>query len=358
MKVFFSGGGTLGPVTPLLAIAETIREAHGDAEFFWVGEKNGPEKELVATAGFTPLVIHAGKLRRYWSIANIKDIVHVFFGFCQSLHHVWKENPDVCISAGGFVSVPLHFAAWVLGVPTWIHQQDVQVGLANRLMTPIAKKITTALAETVKKFPARKTMWLGNPIREDVYAGDRVRALKRFGLSGTLPVVFVTGGGTGSARVNELTVGAMQHLVKQIEIIHVYGRERPADAVLQAAKMFAPFYHSYPFFTEEMKDAYAVADVVVSRGGFGTLSELAALQKPAVLIPKPGHQEDNVAILAKAEAVVLVDERTTSGLHLAQIIRGLCDRKDVRALMASRLHSLLPPAKKEKILEVLEEAVG
>lgn len=357
MKVFFSGGGTLGPVTPLLAIREVLFDAHPEATFFWVGASNGPEKQLIAEAHMQHLVIHAGKLRRYWSIANIKDIWNITLGFFESLHHLWKENPDICISAGGFASVPLHYAAWVLGIPTWIHQQDVKVGLANRLMTPIAKRITTALQETVRKFPQHKTTWLGNPVRKGILAGDKERARKRFRLNGKLPVVFVTGGGTGSLRVNELAIEAMSHLVHQVEMIHVYGTERPAEGVEKASQIFAGTYHAYPFFTTEMNDAYAVADVVISRGGFGTLSELAALKKPSVLIPKPGQQEDNVTLLAKAESVVLIDERTTSGLHLSQIIRGLVDHKDVCGVMGERLYHVLPPAKKTEILEVIEDIV-
>jgi UDP-N-acetylglucosamine--N-acetylmuramyl-(pentapeptide) pyrophosphoryl-undecaprenol N-acetylglucosamine transferase len=357
MKVFFSGGGTLGPVTPLLAMKEMIVGAHPEATFFWVGAKDGPEKKLITEAHMPHLVIHAGKLRRYWSIANIKDIFYIILGFFESLHHLWKENPDVCISAGGFASVPLHYAAWILGIPTWIHQQDVKVGLANRLMTPIAKQITTALQEGVHKFPRHKTRWLGNPIRQGIFAGSAERAKKRFNLSGALPIVFVTGGGTGSIRVNDLAVEAMSRLMHQVDMIHVYGTERPADGIEQTKKMFPHSYRAYPFFTEEMNDAYAVADVVISRGGFGTLSELAALKKPSILIPKPGQQEDNVTLLAKAEAVVLVDERTTSGLHLAQIIRGLVDHKEVREVMGERLYHVLPPAKKEQIIEVLDEVL-
>ncbi len=350
MKVFFSGGGTLGPVTPLLAIREVLQKEYPEATFFWVGAKHGPEQTLIAEARMSHLIIHAGKLRRYWSIANIKDIGNIILGFFESLHHLWKENPDVCISAGGFASVPLHYAAWILGIPTWIHQQDVKVGLANRLMTPIAKHITTALKETVRKFPSYKTTWLGNPVRSGILEGDIDRAARRFQLSKKLPVVFVTGGGTGSARVNELAVEAMSHLVNQIEMIHVYGAERPTASIAKAMSIFRGTYHAYPFFTSEMNDAYAIADVVISRGGFGTLTELAALKKPAILIPKPGQQEDNVFLLAKAESVVLVDERTTSGLHLSQIIRGLIDHKSLRTLMGERLYQLLPPAKKEEIV--------
>ena len=145
MKILFSGGGTLGPVTPLLAIHDMVTEAHPNATFFWLGNKLGPEKMTIEKFDIPFHTISSGKLRRYISFWNVIDIIRIIIGFFQSIKILWKEKPDVCISAGGFVSVPVHAAAWLLGIPTWVHQQDVVIGLANKLMAPSARVITTAL---------------------------------------------------------------------------------------------------------------------------------------------------------------------------------------------------------------------
>jgi UDP-N-acetylglucosamine--N-acetylmuramyl-(pentapeptide) pyrophosphoryl-undecaprenol N-acetylglucosamine transferase len=356
MKIIFSGGGTLGPVTPLLAIKEIIAQEYPDAKFVWVGTVHGPERELVEKAGIEFRTIASGKLRRYFSFLNFFDLFRFVIGFFQSLKFIWKQNPDVCISAGGFVSVPLHYAAALLGTPTWIHQQDVKVGLANRLMSSCARLITTATREEKSEFPARKTVWLGNPVRKDILRGEKEKAKKIFGLSGTLPVVFVTGGGTGSAMVNQMVVEALPHLEGVCEIIHLSGKERPHDLTERAAK-HSKLYHTYEFFTDEMKHAYAGAHLIVSRGGFGSLTELAALQKAAIVIPKPGHQEENVAFLKHANAVVMLDERNDSGLALAKLIRELLAHPERLKELGITLHEVLPPASEELVLELFRKSM-
>lgn len=124
MKVVFSGGGTLGPVTPLLAIAQAYREKYPDTEFIWIGTKNGPEKELVEKNNIRFLTLTSGKLRRYFSFWNIFDLFQIVVGFFQAFIFLIKEKPSLLISAGGYISVPLHWAGALLAIPEWIHQQD------------------------------------------------------------------------------------------------------------------------------------------------------------------------------------------------------------------------------------------
>lgn len=352
MKIIFSGGGTLGPVTPLLAMRETIQQEFPNTYFIWVGTRRGPEKELVEQAGIPFFTLSSGKFRRYLSFWNVTDIFRIVIGFFQSLVLLWKEDPDICISAGGFISVPLHWAAWFLGIPTWIHQQDIRVGLANKLMVPFATIITTSLERQLKEFPKKKTMWLGNPIRSEVFEGTALQARKRFELDAKAPVVFATGGGTGSMKVNQMVVQAVQHLQGKCQIVHLTGKERPQELIGPAQRQFS-HYKPYQFFTEEMKDAYAVADVVISRGGFGTLTELAALKKPAILVPKEGHQQENVRFLEEANAAELVNEKTSDGNYLAKVVKELLEDADERKKLGERLHAMLPPAKKEKIIEII-----
>jgi len=356
MKVVFSGGGTLGPVTPLLAVYDMIRVQYPEVEFLWVGMKTGPERKLIEEKEIRFTTLSSGKLRRYLSLWNIVDIFRIFIGFFQSLKLMWREDPSVCISAGGFISVPLHWAAWFFGVPTWVHQQDVRVGLANKVMAPVAKVITTALEANLKDFSKRKTIWLGNPVRAEILTGTVSNARKRFNLQEKLPVIFATGGGTGSMRVNQLITQSVQHLKGFAQVIHLSGKERPQDLVERAVKHF-DYYQVHQFFTKEMKDAYAAADIVISRGGFGTITEIATLGKPAILIPKPGHQEENVKFLEKAGAVILVNEKTADGNYLAKVIRELLQDEVKQKQLGLQLQKLMPLAKPEKVLEIIKQLI-
>jgi len=354
MKVLFSGGYTLGPVTPLLAVKEIIQDEYPASEFIWVGTKTGPEKKLIEEEKIKFLAISSGKFRRYFSLFNFVDIFRVFVGFFQAFKILWREKPSMCISAGGFVSVPVHFAAWLMGIPTWIHQQDILIGLSNSIMSPFARVITTSVEKNLKHFSKRKVFWLGNPVRKDILKGKKEKAQEIFGLKKNMPVVFANGGGTGSIKVNQMVVEAMQDLSGLVQIIHLSGKERPQELVERAQRHFED-YHVYQFFTKEMKHAYAVADIVVSRGGFGTLSEIAALGKVAIIIPKSGHQVDNVEFLENKGAAILVNERTADGLYLAKLIRQLLLDKEKKEKLAKNLSVILPLAKKHDIIDLVEK---
>lgn len=353
MKIVFSGGGTLGPVTPLLAIAEVCRKKYPDTQFVWIGTKNGPEKEIVEKAGIRFVTLTSGKWRRYFSILNIFDLFKILWGFCESFIFVLIERPTLMISAGGFVSVPLHYAGTLLGVKSWIHQQDWQVGMANRIMAPLADKITVALEKNLHAFNKKKTVWLGNPVRAEILAGDKERAKKLFGITTNLPVVFAMGGGTGSLKVNQLIVESIQHLQGNCEVVHLSGKERPQEMVSRISTMFSS-YHHFQFFTSEMADAYALADIVVSRGGFGSITEIAALKKASILIPKFGHQYDNVKFIADAGAAIFIDERTADGNYLAKIIKQLLADPIYQKQLQQKISVVMPVAKSEQILAIVD----
>ncbi len=354
MKIMFSGGGTLGPVVPLLAIAETCKRYNAQTEFVWVGTQHGPEKDLVAEYDIPFISIMSGKLRRYISLWNIFDIFKIIFGFLQSLFVLWQQKPDMLITAGGFVSVPLHYAAFALGIPTWVHQQDAQVGLANKLMSYVAQVVTTALRDTQKYFSENKTIWMGNPVR-DLHPDDFLQSRHIFNIPEQAPVILAMGGGTGSATVNKLVVEALPAWPRNWHVIHLVGRERPKDLQENATKVF-PNYHVYPFLKSEMKDAYAIADVVITRAGFGSLTELASLGKASIVLPMAGtHQEVNARLLAQQKAVIVMDERMDSGLKLARLAADLIDLPETRSYLGDRLRTVLPPAEPKQIMGIIDK---
>jgi UDP-N-acetylglucosamine--N-acetylmuramyl-(pentapeptide) pyrophosphoryl-undecaprenol N-acetylglucosamine transferase len=357
MKILFSGGGTLGPVVPLLAIAEIYKKHDLNAEFFWIGTEHGPEKELIAEYGIPFFTIMSGKLRRYISLWNFFDIFKIFFGFFQSLFFLWQKKPDVVITAGGFVSVPLHFAAFALGIPAWVHQQDAQVGLANKIMSYTAKKVTTALRDTQLFFSENKTEWLGNPVR-DLSVKNINESRNRFGIPVGVPVILAMGGGTGSSNINNLVMEALPKWPREWHIIHLVGRERPRDLQERATGVFTN-YHVYPFLKEEMKDAYAIADVVITRAGFATITELAALGKPAIILPISGtHQDVNAKLLSDNQAAIVLNELTDNGLKLARIVADLMESDLNRLNLGKQLKKTLPPADPAKVVAIVDSLVS
>jgi len=357
MKIILSGGGTLGPVVPLLAVYDAYKEAYPETEFIWVGTRKGPEREMIERRGIKYRAIFTAKWRRYFSLRNIHDLIKFIFIFFHSLFFLIKERPDILISAGGFVSVPVHFAGKILGIPSWVHQQDVRPGLANRLMSHVATKVTVVLNESLQYFPREKSEWIGNPVRE-LQFDDIAQAKMKMGIKDNEPVIFALGGGTGSFKLNKMVLEAMNHWPKSWHIIHLVGKERPADMAEKAEKFFEN-YKMYKFFDEEMKYAYAASDVIVCRAGFGTITELASLSKTAILLPiSDSHQLENALFLAQKNAVVLMNEIWDNGLKLSKTVQELVESKDRREKLGERLHSVLPIAKKEKIIALINEVAA
>jgi UDP-N-acetylglucosamine--N-acetylmuramyl-(pentapeptide) pyrophosphoryl-undecaprenol N-acetylglucosamine transferase len=209
------------------------------------------------------------------------------------------------------------------------------------------------LNENTKKFKG-DVIWLGNPVREEILKGDKERAKKIFNIKSDLPVVFVLGGGTGSQRVNELIADAVPELKDVCEIIHVTGQERK-KITPKIDDGFFPHYHCFEFFVDEMPEAYAIADVVIARGGFGTISEIASMGKPAIFIPKPGHQCQNVAFLVEHEAGISVDERVANGRLLAEMIKDLIKDTEQRKKIGKNLYTLIPPADEDEIADIIDK---
>jgi len=356
MKVVFSGGGTLGPVVPLLALSQMIKEKYPEAEFVWIGTKLGPEKELIEKNNIEFISITSGKFRRYFSLLNLIDVVKIKLAFFESLFLLKKIKPDVLITSGGFVSVPVHWAGWFLRIPSWVHQQDIRPGLANKLMAPLARVVTVTLGENLKRFNKKKVIWLGNFVRKEIKTEDKNKSLEMFGLKKELPVVFAMGGGTGSLKINQVIIEASNHLNDVCQILHLTGPNRDETMAQKAEKLLSN-YHQYKFFTSEMAGAYEASDIVISRGGFGSITELAHLSKTVIFIPKAGHQEDNIKYLEKNNACLILDERITDGNKLSAVIKELLSDKNKREMMGANLHKLVKIAKAEEVLEIFDRIV-
>jgi len=219
MKILLSGGGTLGSVSPLIAVWQKIFEQKPDSQALWVGTKDGPEKDFVKNYKLDYRSITAGKLRRYFSLKNLLDPFLVLMGFFQSLKIIKEFKPQIIISAGGFVSVPLAWAGKFKKVPVLIHQQDVRPGLANKLMASSAEKITVTFEKSLKDFPIEKVTLTGNPVRQEIFNGSKEEAYNFFKLDFNIPTVLILGGGTGSLAINKLVWMSLRKLTENMQLM-------------------------------------------------------------------------------------------------------------------------------------------
>jgi len=317
----------------------------------YVGTRTGPETLLAARQGIPYVAVTAGKLRRYWSVQNLTDPLRVARGLAESLALVRRFRPDIAFGAGGFASVPPLVAAALLRVPVLIHQQDVVPGLANRLLAPLAQRITVALPQTVARFPTGRTFLRGNPVRASVLSGDPEQGFRRLGLVPTIPLLLVTGGGTGALALNRVVAAAAPDLVRFCQILHLTGRGRGV-----AVPELGPRYRQREFLVEEMPDALAAASLVLSRAGMSTLSELAALGKPTVVVPMPrSHQEANAVAFAEQHAALVFDQPSLTPARLVQTVRELLEHGARRERLARAIARVMPRDAAGRLVDDLSE---
>jgi len=337
MRVVCAGGGTLGPVTPLLAVVEELKQLDPTLQVQWFGTSTGPEQQLVESYGIPFKALTSGKLRRYWSWRNIIDLAHIAVGTIEALVYMVREQVDVVIAAGGYVSVPVGVAAWLWRVPLLIHQQDVRPSLTNKILAPLASRITVALQDSKADFPAQETVVTGNPVRQRFHALSQGAARAELQLNPDLPVLVVLGGGTGAEALNAVTTEALPQLTALAQVVHLTGRGKTHQAV------HSPNYRQLDF-TVDTANLLAAADVVVTRAGMGVLTELGALACPAVVIPIPGsHQVDNAAYLAQHQAALVLPQFGLTADTLVATVSQLLHSPQAAHDMGRRLAELFPP---------------
>lgn len=276
-KIILTGGGTAGHVTPNIALVPQLKEAGYQIKY--IGSKGGMETELVQKAGLDYVGISSGKLRRYFSWKNFSDPFKVLKGYFQAKKIIKKYKPDIVFSKGGFVTVPVVYAAAKYHIPVIIHESDMTPGLANRLAIKKATKVCHNFPETAK-YLGEKAVHTGSPIRSELFTGNKIIALDMCGFTANKPVIMVTGGSLGAEHVNKLVRLALPELLKDFQVAHLCGNGK-LDESLKGTKGYAQF----EYVSDEMKDFFAMADVIISRAGANSICEIAALNKPNILIP-------------------------------------------------------------------------
>jgi len=320
MRVLISGGGTGGHIYPALAVATLLQELY-QTEILYLGSDDGLETQLVPAAGFRLATIKAGKLQRYLSWGTLKGVGRVPVGMVQALSIVRRFRPNVAFTSGGYVAVPAGLAARLSGVPLLMHQQDVPPNLSNRLLAPLATRISVAFAESVPYFAANKTLHLGNPMRQTILDIRQVApetARQRLGFAAEMPLLLVTGGSQGARHLNQVVARSLPELLQFCQVLQISGHRLFEETRVLAEECMAQLdeetkqrYHLVPYMSDEMPMALQSASLVACRAGAATLSELAVLEKPSILVPLPpaigsSPQEINAAAFASRQAAEVI----------------------------------------------------
>ena len=325
-RIVLTGGGTAGHVTPNIALLPGLKERGYDIHY--IGSYNGIEKELIQQFGIPYHGISSGKLRRYFSMQNFTDPFRVLKGFSEARKIIKELKPDVIFSKGGFVSVPVVIAGKQCHVPTIIHESDMTPGLANKLAIPSASNVCCNFPETLEHLPKGKAVLTGCPIRQELLSGDRAAALKFCGLSGKKPVLLIIGGSLGSIVVNNAVRSILTELLKEFDIVHLCGKDK-TDETLKGVNGYVQF----EYIQQELRDLFALADVVISRAGTNAICELLALHKPNLLIPlsanaSRGDQILNAHSFERQGFSMVLEEEELNGDALLSSIQKLYREKD------------------------------
>jgi len=364
-KVLLSGGGTGGSVAPLLAVVEELNNppnplyqggqntplpkgGAGGFEFLWLGTKYGPERGMVEGVEIKFKAIAGGKWRRYFSLKNLADIAKIKIGFWQSLWVMLKWRPNLIMSAGSFISVPVVWAAWFLRVPVLIHQQDALPGLANKLMAPFAKVVTVTFEKSLADY-GKKAVWIGNPTRSQLKIKNYELRIFNLKINKDLPVLLVLGGGTGAEAINDLVWQSLGELTKFCQIIHITGRNK--GMLNNRSKINN--YIGYDFLNvDQMAEALNLSEAVVTRAGMGVLTELSFLNKPAIIIPMPASHQAANAEMFKEAAIVLEQKNLTAEKFIKEI-KNLIENKELRKSLGEKMGRVMKRGANEAMVKII-----
>ena len=327
-RIVLTGGGTAGHVTPNIALLPALKTQGYDIHY--IGSYEGMEKTLIGDYSIPYHGIATGKLRRYFSWQNFTDPFRVLKGFAEANRLIKDLKPSVVFSKGGFVSVPVVWAARKNHVPVIIHESDMTPGLANRLSFSSAKKICCNFPETVEKLPKDKAELTGCPIRAELMLGDakKAEAICNFP-DPDKPVIMVVGGSLGAASVNNMIRKILPKLTERFNVLHLCGKGKLDESLNDVGG-----YFQLEYAKDEMKDLFALSEIVVSRAGANAICEILALHKPNLLIPLPasasrGDQLLNAESFRKQGfSMVLDEDKDLTEETLYDTICDLYDRRE------------------------------
>jgi UDP-N-acetylglucosamine--N-acetylmuramyl-(pentapeptide) pyrophosphoryl-undecaprenol N-acetylglucosamine transferase len=353
-RFIVSGGGTGGHIFPAISIAKAIQAAEPTAEILFVGAHGRMEMEKVPAAGFKIIGLPIAGLQRKSIWKNIMFIPKLLVSLSKCRSIIKAFNPDVVIGVGGYASGPLLYKAQQMGIPTLIQEQNSYAGVTNKLLAKKAKTICVAYDNMEKFFPKDKIVMTGNPVRKDlqnIQVNDP-EAIHHFNLNPELKTLLVIGGSLGARTINESIAQNLDLLIrKKIQVIWQTGNGYYDEALSEISQYNNPHVHVLPFINR-MDLAYSVADIIISRAGAGTISELAIVGKPVILVPSPNvaedHQTKNAAAFVEKGAAIMVKDAEARQKLVPELIK-LLESDDQQVKMRINLKKLAVPNSDEMI---------
>jgi UDP-N-acetylglucosamine--N-acetylmuramyl-(pentapeptide) pyrophosphoryl-undecaprenol N-acetylglucosamine transferase len=358
MNIVIAGGGTGGHVFPALAVARELTRHMPGTRITFIGTARGIEARIIPKEGFDIKFIKSEGLVGKSILKTIGAALRIPWSILDAYRILKGIRPELVCGVGGYSSGPVVLCAKVMGIPTIILEQNTLPGLTNKILSRFVDSIAVTYHESIKYFPQEKTCLTGNPVREEILHGERERGCNTFSLERDRFTIFVFGGSLGARRINSAVAESLVHLnplKDKVQFLHQTG-DKDSEEMKKT-------YHAHGFkgtvlpFTHEMADAYAVADLIISRAGATTLSEITACGKAAVLVPYPyaagNHQETNARKLWDIGAAQLILDKDLNGKTLAEMIRYLIEDPEAISEMERTCKSLGSTDATKKIVGIM-----
>ncbi|MFD2099423.1 undecaprenyldiphospho-muramoylpentapeptide beta-N-acetylglucosaminyltransferase [Flagellimonas iocasae] len=355
-RFILSGGGTGGHIYPAIAIANELKRRHPNAEFLFVGAKDKMEMEKVPQAGYEIKGLWISGIQRKLTLKNLMFPFKLISSLFEARKIVRQFQPDVAIGTGGFASGPLLRMAAAAGIPCVLQEQNSFAGITNKLLAGNAEKICVAYDGMDRFFPEEKIVKTGNPIRMDLVdiKSTKKEAVDFFGLDESKRTVLVLGGSLGARRINQL-------IEKELHFFETMGLQ----VLWQCGKLYYDEYKKHESdsvkvlaFVNRMDFAYAAGDVIISRAGAGSVSELCLVGKPVIFIPSPNvaedHQTQNAKALEAKDAAIMLKE-TELDEEFKKSFTKLMDSQDLQNRLGTNIKKMAMPKATEHIVDEIEK---
>lgn len=353
LRIIVTGGGTGGHTYPSLAVIRSLRARTAEPlEIIYIGSGSEIENDIIKESDRS-YVVSTGKYRRYFSFANFADPFRVFFGVVQSMKILLKEMPDAIFSKGGYVAFPVVLAGWMYRIPILTHETDAMPGSANRVIGKFCDKVAISYRHAAQFFSQKKIITTGTPVRETLIDGDPQEGRDYFRLTESLPTILVLGGSQGSRLINEKFSYVLDDVLEFAQVIHQTGKQnfeevKNFSASHAGIKAGSGRYRLLPFLNEgEMRLALATADLVISRAGGTSISEIAANRKVSILIPLESsandHQRMNAYAVAEEGAAMVLEEPNLTEHVFLQKIQHILTDEGVRERVRERIGRFYNP---------------
>ena len=359
LKILISGGGTGGHIFPALSIADEIKRRYPDADILFVGAESRMEMERIPAAGYKIIGLPVRGLIRKLTFENIKVVLDFLKSKRMAKQIIKDFKPDVAIGVGGYASAPLVRAAENLGIPSLLQEQNSYAGVTNKMLAKKAERICVAYDKMERFFPARKILNTGNPVRSiSINSELKKEALSHFKLKGDKPVLFVMGGSLGARTINQALLKNIDELAhEEVDVLWQTGKYYAKSIQEQLAGKKLPNVQ-ITNFVSRMDLAYNLADLIISRAGALSLSELCLVGKPSILVPSPNvaedHQTQNALALVNSGAAEMVKDANAGEELVPKALILLKDSTKLKSLGENALKLAKPEATKTIVDEVMK----